>query len=342
MNSYELKILYDTAKSAERICRNYESQIGSKDDYLETVLSKLFNIDLVVETREYNIDSLKCNTNEVQIYCYGSKFPNVVIAELLRRAKFSELLGVQAKTIFDDGAKENYCSINNQECSVQKFGAFYRKNKIIDPADKKKKGTKKVKPVVAKSTNNQKLDFKKDKKNELLQKLDYGKKRSYKTSIVRMLSRGKIKREIVRTLFEKYLSLERAPDKKGIYRILNILSKSESMREVWPDYDKEHAQLNFEAPDELMPGLIFVVEQDNYLYLGFDIEQLSVPTGNALDKYLKGLVLCFDAIEGVNKTWIKVRPGSNTIKERYIYYPDAGRPPQAVTIDLTEDYQWPN
>jgi hypothetical protein len=342
MNSYELKILCDTAKGAEKTCRNYESQIDSEDDYLEAVLSKLFNIDLVVETREYNIDSLKCDTNEIQIYCYGSKFPNVAIGELLRCVEFSEVLGVQAKTIFDDGGKENYCLINNQECSVQKFGAFYRKNKLIDPAEKKKKGAKKVKPVAVKSTNNKKIDCKKDKKNELLQQLDYGKKRSCKTSIVRILSRGKVKRELVRDFFEKYLSLKSAPEKKGISKILNILSKPGSMREVWPDYDKEHAHLNFDAPDELMPSLIFVVEQDNYLYLGFDIEQLSIPTGNALDKYLNRLVLCFDAIEGVNKTWIKVRPGSNTIKERYIYYPDAGRPPQAITIDLTEDYQWPN
>ncbi len=342
MNGYEINILFNAEQDAKDILRNYESQIGPEEDYLETVLSKLFKLDFDIENREYNIDSLKHETNEIQIYCYGSKYPKVVISDLFNKLKFSEVLGIRARTKFDDGGKENSCFINSQECSVQKYNAFYRKNKVEAPSKKKKKVVKKIKRDKTEQKTVPKVNKNKDKQDELLKLLDYGKQRACKTAIIRVLIRGKVKRQLVRNIFEKHIKLNSVSKKKGISKVLNIFSKSKNTQEFWPEYDEEHEKLNFKAPEELMGGLIFVVEQDNYLYFGFDIEYSSIPSGGGLDKYLKNLVLSFDAIEGVNKTWIKFRPGSNTIKERYIYYPDAGRNPQTVVINLTEDFQWPN
>lgn len=142
-------------------------------------------------------------------------------------------------------------------------------------------------------------------------------------------------------MFEKIIGLapKRRVDKFSLDFDLMVDSETQEVR--WCKLRLEDGDRWFLGPENLICGLVFVLEQDNFLYLGFDLQGLNLHGERPVERDLLHLILIFNSIDGVNKAWIKFRSGKKTIKERYIYYPDAGRGPQVYLRNLTEDSEWP-
>lgn len=341
MNAYEINILFKTDEDAELILKCYESLLESTDNSLENVIPKLFNAPQFSKTKNFNIDSFKRKTNEILIYCYGTKFPSIEICDLFSGLKIDKEYGIKLKSCYDgDGGNEYYCIVNGAACSIQKYTAFYRKNKTPDTAVKKKKALKKKQPTdKEKKVASHQANSKNDEK-ELLESLNYGRHRSCQTALIRMSVRSKAKRETIRELFEQHTRTKSNDSLRNFSSAFNSLVNSVDYDVRWCEIKGKRRDVWLKAPEKLICALKFVVELKNYLYLGFDLENLNLHEDRNIDTDLRHLVLIFDSIDGVNKTWIKYRPGKNTIKERYVYSSEPGSQPHVVVNNLTEDSQW--
>lgn len=341
MNSHEIVITFETQNEAKTIIKNYETEVKSDSDSLEIIAPKLFKTAVVAQSKEFHIDLIKRNTNDIVIYCYGTKYPTLSLYDVFKGLKNSSVRCIKLKTFYDDGGKEAQYIVNGENCSMQKYNGAYKKLKIEDSALKKAKKTKKVKPKQAIKKESEKNNGSNEKQIKLLESLDYGKDKACKTAIVRMLIRGKSKRNGVRDVFEKALSIAPMDSLSKFSDSFEGLVGSESLIVSWCKYKKSEDGPWINGPENLIFGIKFVEEQNNYLYLGFDLESIEIHDGRPIDKDLRSLILILDSIDGVNRTWIKYRPGQNTIVERYIYYPNGSRAPHVVLNDLTEDNLWP-
>jgi len=347
MNSYEINILFKAEEDADLILKRYESQLESGGGSLESVLPKLFKTNQVHQSENFNIDAFKKNTNEILIECYGTKFPSIKLHNLFTELQIDSEHGIKLKSFFDgDGKAEFYCIVNGSKCSRQKYSAFSRKFKIKDPSAKKKK--------VKKPTTSPKKRIPKDKSPSekqlnLVKSFDYGKSGKANTAIIRLLIRKKANRKIVRELFEKYINIRSNNEFIEFSNSFDNLVSSETSTIRWCKYTKHESDESFKGPEKIINDLAFVVEQDNYIYLGFNIENLGLKKGRSIDNAFEHLTIIIDALDGVNKTWIKCRLGNKWINhllgegfasEYFIYFPEGGSP-QLLDRDLTEDYLWP-
>lgn len=340
MNSYEINILLNSKADVETIYNCYESHLGTGSDILESLLPKLFGVPQTKYTTDFNVDLLEKNNNEVIINCYGTKYPSTELPDLFQDLNITVDHAVKIKSCFDgDGGNEFYCILNGVKCSLQKYTAHYRKHKIGLKKNTTKKPSTKVKTVKS-ELEIQKEIIKKEKQDYLKKALDYGKNRASETALIRFQIKGKANRSKVREMFEKYINIKDTNAFKLFSVAFEELATSNTHIITWSKIREIQSESWVETPENLIYGLRFLVEQDNFLYLGFDIENLDIHCNRSMNIDLENLITQLTTLSGVNKTWIKYRPGKQTTRERYLYYPDSGRPPSVRVQELTTDYEW--
>ncbi len=99
MNSYEINIVLTTEEETLSIFKKYDSQNSDESLYLENLISTLFVTSPIIESNNFNVDSVKINANELTIHCYGTKYPSIEIGQLFFDLKINELLLFQSKSL---------------------------------------------------------------------------------------------------------------------------------------------------------------------------------------------------------------------------------------------------
>ncbi|MDJ0832560.1 MAG: hypothetical protein QNJ69_03495 [Gammaproteobacteria bacterium] len=338
MKSYEIYILYHTEQDAENIIKQYETDIKSKQDYLEVVISKLLNLELASETDRYPIEGFARSKNEIRIFCYGSKYPSVTIDELCDWLSLTAVHGIKLKTIFDDHSTENFCIADNAKCSLQKYNSVYKKFKIKDPAEERKK-KRAIKAKQSRKKDKPVDPIALQKQTELYEKMDFGKDRRYKTALVRLLTKDREKKDLILELFNKHKNMQSDNDLMDFANDFNQVFTARSKTVSWLNHPPTQGEEHLVAPDNFMIGLKFIVDQDDYIYLGFDTEALTIHSADDIDEGLMNLVQIFGGIGGVKKAWIKYRSGKNPNKERIIRHPVFGGSVPRMRI-IKEEHQW--
>ena len=331
MRSYIINLLFQSEDRAKKVLQSYESNIAKHKDYLEPALSMVFGFIAHEGEPEISIGSVKRTTNELEIGCYGSKNPNFELGDSLNNLVIDDLHAIKLELIYDDGGRKRYHFVNGEKCTKSKFDSFYAEKKVKDPTIKSREAKK---PSPAKPKQQPKIH----KPTDSLV-FDYGKDRNCETALVRLQIRRKQQRANIRGLFESTLI---ADDKLSAFsKGFDQLVVSETHEIRWCKLRPLNSERWLDSSKNLISSMIFVVEQDNYLYLGFDLKDIDLNEECPIDQNLKRLILIFNSIDGVNKVWIKCRPGKNTITERYLYYPDADREPDVSRRELTNDNEWP-
>jgi len=177
---------------------------------------------------------------------------------------------------------------------------------------------------------------------------DYGKVTLNKTAIIRFL----------------------IPDKKDIISISNFWNKFCNNTQVTlEDFSKEFSKVTYNArnrkfewckhsymcngyqpdpfewqygPENLMYGIRFVILDDQFLYVGFDLEGLGLYESQNLSTFvsefstLQRLLLEF---KGVKKIWMKIRPENQS--EYFCEFPLAdGEPGLYLLYAITDENDW--
>jgi hypothetical protein len=331
MRSYIINILFQSEDRAKLALESYESNIAQHKDYLESALSITFGFIAHEGKPEISIGSINRMTNELEIGSYGSKYPSFELGDSLKNLVIDGLHAIKLETIHDDGGKKRYHFVNGRKCTKSKFDSFYDDVKVKDSTTESL-DTKK--PIASKRKSQRKIQ-----KPKATLVFDYGKERDCETAIIRVQIRRKLQRTKIRGLLENTLASD---DRVSHFsKGFDPLVASETYEIRWCKLRAENSERWLASSENLISGLIFVLEQDSYLYLGFDLEGIDLNEECPIDQNLRRLILIFNSIDGVNKVWIKCRPGKKTITERYLYYPDAGRGPEVSRRDLTNDNEWP-
>lgn len=354
MNGYEINILLESENDSCAVLAKSESSACGDSQYLEEIIPKLFKTSFSRQTRYFALDSLSRNTNEIVLSCYGTKYPEYEIGEIFSNIKISGKHAIKIKTHYDgDGPAENYCIVNSEKCSIQKYNAFYRNNKIGYKAKKSptKLQKKKVKPE---KTEAEKIKIALIKENQQFIEKEFNAQigEDNKMAIIRLLVRSKSKRELVKQIFNPCLA-EGDINYEQFCNLFNASLSSEEYEVSWC-YLKSISVKNHtwsEGPEDIIRHLNIIFEQGNYIYLGFKLESLPdekfdpekyrVEMGVPQFTDLESLAVVLSAIEGVSKASIKYRPKGKSGKEYYVYYPDSGREPSQAVGSTTKDYEWP-
>lgn len=355
MNSYELNILLESEGDAISLMEEYESIGKDSGRYLEEVIPKLFKSSFKSETQHFCIDYIERNTNEIIIGCYGSKYPSFEVIELFTSLTINVLYGIKIKVDYDgDGTNDVFCIVNSDKCSPQKYNAYYRKNKIGYEPKGKKNPLKKVHKK--EKTDQEKLkETIKEEQNSILEKeLCIDIKEEDKSAIIRLLIRGKKKREIIKNIFLPCLPKGNEINYEQFCKEFNSVVSHEDYELSWCFLKRigKHYYDWAKGPEDLIKYLTTVFEQGNYIYLGFNLKNIPdakfdpnkyrVNFGVAQFTDLESLAFIMAAIEGVNKANIKYRPTGMQGKEHYSFYPDSGREePRYIFGTVTKDYEWP-
>jgi len=354
MNSYELNIVLVSENDAISLFEEYGSIKEGSNDYLEEVIPRLFESSFKGDSKDFCIDLVKRDKNEISIYCYGTKYPSVEIIDLFADVNKYSNHGIKIKVYYDgDGPDDVFCIVNCEKCSLQKYNSYYRKNKI-GYKPKSKKSSKKVE-VKKEKTESEKVkeNLKAQQDHELVNELSKG-INDDKSAIIRLFIRGKKKRELIKDLFTPYQSKLNEADYEDYCRGFNSYLSHDDYVISWCRLERKgkHYYDWAKGPDELIRYLTNIFEQGNYLYLTFNLKEMPdnlfdpskyrVNNGVAQFTDLEALTFIMAALDGVNKANIKFRPAGTSGKEYYAYYPDSGREsPGGYFEDVTEDSNWP-
>jgi hypothetical protein len=184
-------------------------------------------------------------------------------------------------------------------------------------------------------------DYRKEASGEILAPtFNYGKEKENKTALIRFQVKAKRKREAIKIFFNEFIDIAREDLEKFQDSFIGLV-KSKAHDIKWCGFKWKESKNWYEGPKALIYGLKFVTDQDDYIYLGFDLEGLDLHEGRSRDEDLENLIFVLSNIDGVKKTWIKFRPGAKTIKELYIYHPGMGDEPMVLRRPLSEDTEWP-
>jgi hypothetical protein len=168
--------------------------------------------------------------------------------------------------------------------------------------------------------------------------LDYGRDRNNKTAVIRLRIKTKGKRQKIVGLFSMVVDSRQEADLARFREQFDSLVKHHSLDIRWCATKWQDESNWSEATPELIRGLKFVVEDAEFIYLGFDLQSIDFVVRDA---QIERLIVVMGCLEGVSKTWMKIRPGAHTVKERYIYNPGMGDCPMLLIRDLTQDSDWP-
>lgn len=171
--------------------------------------------------------------------------------------------------------------------------------------------------------------------------MDYGKSRANETALIRLQIRAKAKRLDLRKLFEEYINLKGDNAFTQFSEAFEALIISSNLIVTWSQIKSKTSDRCVKTPENLIYGLRFVVEQDSFLYLGFDLKGLDLHANRIMDRDLINLMRVISSLNGVNKTWMKYRPGKQTTRERYLFCSGSDREATIEVQGLTEDSEWP-
>lgn len=310
------------------------------------------------QSENFYIEIFERNTNEILINCIGTKYPTLELQNLFTELEIESDHGIKLLSCFDgDGDDEYFYIVNGSSCSRQKYSAFHRKFKVLDS-----KAKRKIKENTKKSLSPPQKRIPKDnspseKQLNLINSFNYGGDGKENSCLIRLMIRSKPKREIVRNLFNKHINLNESGDITEFSNEFKNIITPNTLSLNWCSYRDLRSDTLCTAPAELIRGLAFIVEENNYLYLGFKLDKLGFTTGTevdlvyehlglttkrSVDKAFENLIIILDSIEGVNRTWIKCRLGKSLTQERYIFYPNGGRDPEVLRKKSSEDYEWPS
>jgi len=164
---------------------------------------------------------------------------------------------------------------------------------------------------------------------------DYQKESNFETTIARMKfttqnakNRDRtfeIFKQIKDTNLEKNISLEE----------LVLDQKKLSNFKYYYDDDPDRLDRLYKSIINIISGLKFVVKEKNFIYIGFDLE-------NLLDVYnIHYLTELLSLIKGVSKTWIKLRNEKNSETEVYEINPvNWNNGELIVRASLSSDTEW--
>ena len=97
-------------------------------DYLETILSQVFNSEKIINTKEITIESFKIFTNELEIGCYGSKCPSFEVETLIKNLIIDDENAIKLETHYDgDGNNGFYYLVNGIKATKSKYQGFIKK-----------------------------------------------------------------------------------------------------------------------------------------------------------------------------------------------------------------------
>lgn len=134
MNYYNINIMFKSQDESDLVFDTYNSNISSKNNYLETVLSLVFNSENVIKTKEITIESFKKFTNEIEVSCYGSKYPSVEVETLIKNLIIEHENAIKLECNYgSDGESGFYYLVNGLKATKSKYQGFLKKNKIQDP-----------------------------------------------------------------------------------------------------------------------------------------------------------------------------------------------------------------
>lgn len=167
--------------------------------------------------------------------------------------------------------------------------------------------------------------------------INYGKDQRENTILIRLHIKAKSKRLKLSKLF--LMALEN-PDNKAhenFVSLFNLSIKSKTHDIVWCKFKwKDDKSWTEVCSDDLFYSLTDVVEDDEYLYLAFDIDRLSKARPFKLDDFIWFI---FINLDGVKKVWVQYRPGSH--QHLYLYYPGMGDESFFVPTEALGDAEWP-
>lgn len=334
MNSYEVFMLFSTEEEASNILSCYESKFDSNVFCLETILPTLFQMEQKYQSENFYVEGFKRVTNEILMSGYGTKFPSLEIQTLFTDLGLNSEHGIKLKYFYDDGEHELYHIVNGVKCSAQKFSAFYRKVKIKDSADEENGRTLK------KNSKATPVDLcKKFKQEDLIRRMDYGKDKRYRTALIRLHIKKTEDRDKAHQFFQKYINIKCNEDLIEFSYFFNELLSQKSKKVSWSGKDPFENDSEWLAPDKFMTGLKFVITDDEYVYLGFDTEPLTIHSPDEIYRAINCLLNIFGSIKFVKKCWVKYRSGKNPHKEWIIRQSAFGSSEHRLR-NTTEDYKW--
>ena len=355
MNGYEVNILLETEGDARAVITKYESKKSAHGDYLEEIIPKLFDTSFSSDTKFFCLSSISRNINEIILSCYGSKYPEFKIDKIFYSLKISGPHAIKVKKIYDgDGPDENYCIVNSEKCSLQKYLAFYRKKKIgyVSKGSKKKSSATKLKSTRSEDTKAKEVIFT-EQQEAVVRELGNVISENEKALIVRLLIRSKKSRTLVKDIFSPCLGADSDIDFDKFRSRFGSSVSSEEYEISWcylKSITVKHHTWS-QCPENIIKYLRTVFEQGNYIYLGFGLESLGeggldpskyrVDMGVRQMTDLESLAVALSAIEGVSKAFVKYRPTGKLGKEYYAFYPYSGRTPYQALVSISKDYEWP-
>lgn len=168
-------------------------------------------------------------------------------------------------------------------------------------------------------------------------KINYGKSRSNNTVLVRLHVKGKSKRNKIFDLFAQAKSIVTPQGHSKFVEGFNELVKSDTHDIIWCKFKwKEDESWNEVISNDIIYGLVDVVEEGQYLYLAFDLDKLEGEL--QLDDFIYFVLF---NLGGVKKIWIKYRPSDEGQEGLYLYHPGMGDESFFCERDLPDDNQWP-
>jgi hypothetical protein len=171
--------------------------------------------------------------------------------------------------------------------------------------------------------------------------INYGKDTKENTILIRLHVKVKSKRKKLFDLFTHAMKFCEEFSYEMFVSDFNALIKYDPDEIVWGKLGSEEGDdWVYEEvwSDELIYGLSDVVEDDEYIYLAFNIDRITDDKYYRLDDYVW---LIFIYLDGVKKVWVKYRTKLKKYPDRYLYYPGMGDESFFVDKEIQDDSDWP-
>jgi hypothetical protein len=176
-------------------------------------------------------------------------------------------------------------------------------------------------------------------KGTLDENINYDKDGNENTLLIRLHIKAQSKRKKLFDLFQKALNLKSPQDHDRFVEGFNRLTKSNTHEIVWCKFRSMGRERWYEvASEDLLAGLVDVVDNDEYLYLAFDLSKLKTGSKFKLNEFV---YFVFFGLDGVKKVWVKYRPQGYAQGEMYLYHPGMGDESYFIDSDTRDDVSWP-
>jgi hypothetical protein len=175
--------------------------------------------------------------------------------------------------------------------------------------------------------------------------LDYGKKYSNKTVLIRLLIPDLKRRNSIHNFWNNFCRIDNDFTLNNVNEEFSKeVTKSKKLEVEWCRYRFKNNSWNF-GPENLIYCLKSVITHEQFIYVCFDIDDLDVTNSFEEDFYkfekqFRNIQEILLQMRGVNKIWLKIRPETNTKTEYTYFYPMPGSDPGLVDTPLKNDNEW--